>query len=309
MDKAANFLTPMELDIEKFNPSLAELTNLKEEASRITADSELTVLVDMRKRLVSTRRKIEAYGLELRDAANKFSKAVCAKENELVLIIEPEEKRLKDIEAEVERRAIMEARKAALPVRQQALATIGDGVECSEAELLTMDDTAFTIYKAERITAWNEKESARIEAERRKLEEDKARIAREEQIKREAEERAKREADARVEAERKAKEDAERRLKEEQERAERERREAEERAKREEEARIEADRKAKEEAERERQEAERKAREEKERMEKQEAYRAFRADHGWTPANKDEYREENAGKEIVLWKKIGTFTI
>lgn len=328
----------MELNIEKFNPSIAELSRLKEEASRITVDSPLPVVVEMRKKLVSTRRDIEGYGKGLRDEANKFAKVVIAKEKELTGIIEPEELRLKDIEAEVERRAILEARRQALPVRRAALAQIGDGIACSDEQLLEMDDTAFVVYKAERITSWQEVLAARLAEEQRKLEEEKARIAHEKEIEEakaravaEAEERAKREAEELVLAAKKAQTEAELRAKEAIERAAREKKEAEERAKREAEERAaaelrakeEADRKLREEqerqvrekreaeerAERERVAAEKKAHEERERLEKMGKYRAFRAGHGWTEDTKEDYREENNGAEIVLWKRVGTFSL
>lgn len=317
----------MELNIENFNPSIAELSRLKEEASHITVDSPLPVVVEMRKKLVSTRRDIEGYGKGLRDEANKFAKAVIAKEKELTGIIEPEELRLKDIEVEVERRAILEARRQALPVRHAALAQIGDGIVCSDEQLLEMDDSAFVVYKAERITAWQEVQALRLAEEQRKLEEEKARIAREKELEEakaravaEAEERAKREAEERVLAAQKAQAEAEQREKEAIERAAREKAEAEARAKREAEERATAELRAKEEAdrklkedeerkERERVAAETKAREERERLEKMTKYRAFRAGHGWTEDTKGDYREENTGAEIVLWKRVGTFSL
>lgn len=292
-----NFLG-MELNIEAFDPTEAELTSIVAETKKVTEESGMEVVKETRTKLVKARRRIEVTGKAMRDDANKFAKAVIAREKELVSIIEPEELRLKEIEAEVERRAVLEARKQALPVRIAALESIGDNVEYNEDMLLEMDDNAFTLYKAERITAWQEKETARLAEEQRKIDEEKARIAREQELEEtkkragaEAEERAKREADERVRRAEQAQADAERKVKEAEERAEREKKEAVERE------------------ERERVEAEKKEAAERKRLEKMAKYRTFRAESGWTEETKADYREENTGTEIVLWKKVGTFTL
>lgn len=46
---------------------------------------------------------------------------------------------------------------------------------------------------------------------------------------------------------------------------------------------------------------------ERERLEKQEAYRRFRAGLGWSEETKHFYKEENANGVIVIWKKLGEF--
>lgn len=292
-----NFLG-MELNIEAFDPTEAELTSIVAETQKVTEESGMEIVKETRTKLVKARRRIEVTGKAMRDDANKFAKAVIAREKELVAIIEPEELRLKNIEAEVERRAVLEARKQALPVRIAALDSIGDGVECNEDMLLEMDDNAFTLYKAERITAWQEIQTERIAEEQRKLDEEKARIAREQELEEakkraaaEAEERAKLEADERIRAAEQAKADAEKRAKEAEWRAAREKQEAEERA------------------ENERVQAEKKEAAERKRLEKMAKYRTFRAENGWTEETKADFWEVNTGTEIVLWKKVGTFTL
>lgn len=291
-------LLGMELNIEAFDPTEAELTSIVTETKKVTEESGMELVKETRTKLVKARRRIEVTGKAMRDDANKFAKAVIAREKELVSIIEPEELRLKDIEAEVERRAVLEARKQALPVRIASLDAIGDGVEYSEVQLLEMDDNAFTLYKAERITAWQEKETARLADEQRKIDEEKASIAREKQIEEdkkraveEAEAKVKRDAEERVRLAEQAQADAEKKAKDAEERAERENKEAAERD------------------ERERLEAEKKEAAERKRLEKMTKYRTFRAESGWTEETKADYREENTGTEIVLWKKVGTFTL
>lgn len=277
----------MELNIEAFNPTKAELAELKTKAQAITDMSPIEEIVEMRKALVKKRGEIEKFGKGLRDEANKFNKAVLARENELVEMIEPEELRLKKIEADLEERTRIEARKLALPIRMEALKQIGDSVETSEDFLLSLDDNAFVLYKAERITEWQTKQAEILAQKEREIEAEKNRIAREKEIEeekklavQEAEARAKREADIRVREAEQAKVDAERKLQEEKERQEKQKRDSEE-----------------------------KDRAEKERMEKQKKYRDWRLSQGWNEEAKTEWKEENTGTEIVLWRKVGTYKI
>lgn len=224
----------MELNVEKFDPTVAELKAIVAETASITATdlrdkSQLKVVKSTRIKLRDARIKITKTGKEMRDEANAYNKAVLAKEKELLAIVEPEEDRLKAIEEEAERIVVMEARMVQLPIRRDALAQIGDGVEISDDEILAMDDTQFVEYRNTRVTA-------KIEAERVALEAEKHRLAREQELEeakkqaaKEAEEKARRDAEDRIRAAEQAQADAERREKEAAERAERERQEAAER--------------------------------------------------------------------------------
>lgn len=217
----------MELNIETFNPTVAELTKIKQEAIALTETSPLHSIVEMRKKLVKTRGDIQRFGKSLRDEANAFNKKVLEKEHDLLDIIEPEEARLKKIEADIEEKAIREARRKALPIRQDALKTIGDGIEISDDVLLGMNDEQFIEYRNTRVA--NKEEAERIKIEREnELEQAK------ETARKEAEEKAKREAQEAIDKANREKDEAERKLKEEKERAEREAKEAEEKAKAEE---------------------------------------------------------------------------
>ncbi len=189
----------MELNIETFNPTVAELTKIKQEAVALTEMSPLQSIVEMRKKLVKTRGEIQKFGKSLRDEANAFNKKVLTKEHELLEIIEPEEERLKKIEADIEEKAIREARRKALPIRQDALKAIGDGVEVSDDTLLGMNDEQFIEYRntrvdgkeiAERIKADREKELEQAKETARKEAEEKAeREAKEAEEKKKAEEK------------------------------------------------------------------------------------------------------------------------
>lgn len=290
-----------ENQLEKFDPTVAQLTELVEKTKGLNvADlkdkAALETVRQSRIELKKTRVAIEKYGKSLRDDANKFSKAVIAKEKELIGIIEPEEDRLKAIEEEAEKLAIREERLEKLPARKERLATIGDSVEVSDEDLLLMDANDFEAY-------FNARTADKLNADKLKAEEDqrakdeetrKANGAKEAEIaEREKAAKEKEEANAREEA----------RLK-----AEKEAREREEAARAEERAKAEAEAKKKEEdALKAKEEAEKAEAEEKARLEKAERYRNWRAQFGWTEATRADFKEEKVGDTVVLWKKVDTF--
>src|SRR5680860_463627 len=90
--------------------------------------------------------KIEDKGKELRANAVTYSKKVISEVAELKKITEPEIERLKDIEEEIKYTAIMDLRKADLPRRLEILAKIGDDIEKSDDELLTIDNEESVSY-------------------------------------------------------------------------------------------------------------------------------------------------------------------
>lgn len=214
--------------------------------------------------LRTARTDIQKAGKAARDDANAFSKAVIAKENHLIAIIEPEEKRLLgmrdewDEAREAEKRAKLEAeqrRVAAIrehiddirsfAVRAAGLpaARIQGEIEDLEALGITLDRFAELTGEAEAVrgatldklrelhaaAVAQEAETARLAAEREELERQRAELAA--QREREEAERAERE---RVEAAARA----------EQERVDRERREAEEAERRAQQEREDAARRA-----------------------------------------------------------------
>lgn len=189
----------LEFKPEIFDPNKDTLNKVKEEVSKITADpekitkEELETVSETRKTLVKYRTGIKARGKEVRDGAIKFQKDVIAYEKELIEIIEPEEKRLKEIEDGAKKYAMRQARLETLPEYKEKLASIGDSVEISDDELLDMDPTQFQQY-------YNDRREAHFNA----LEEEKKIRDAEEAAAKEAEE--KRIANEAAEAERKKKE-------------------------------------------------------------------------------------------------------
>lgn len=204
------------LKIERFNPTVAELQNLVELTKDISATDledkkQIEVVKKNRIALRDARITISKKGKELREEANAFSKAVIAKEKELISIITPEEDRLKNIEDEAKKIKIQKERLAILPQRIEKLNSIGDNRETNQEELLEMDDPAFTEYYNQRVADKNEADKLKIEQEREKqakeaerLENEKKAQEREKQAR--EDERKRLEAEQKAEAERKERE-------------------------------------------------------------------------------------------------------
>ena len=111
-------------DIERFDPTKEVLQQLVLKTQSITATdlkdkAQLEVVKQNRIELKKARVQIEKTGKAMRDDANAYSKAVIAKEKELIGIISPEEDRLKAIESEAEELAIREERMKKLPERKE----------------------------------------------------------------------------------------------------------------------------------------------------------------------------------------------
>jgi hypothetical protein len=262
----------------QFDPTVEELNKMVEVTKDITATdlkdkAQLKVVREARIALKNARVTISKKGKEMRDGALAYQRAVIAKENELIGIISPEEERLESIEDEAKAIALREERMAILPERKARLDAIGDGVEVSDEYILDLDEVKFESYATNRQALKNAADQNKIEADRVANELEKQRLENEKNA-REREEKARQE----------------------------ERERAEEEAARKEKERIENE--ALQKAEQERRE-----REEQERLERQEKYRAFRESHGWTADTKADFKEENVGSEVVLWKKLGTFKL
>lgn len=304
-----------ELSLEKFNPTVAELTKLadsyKDLAIKGPDDKEgIKAVHAARMDLREKRIGITKTGKALREDATTFSRKVIEMEKGLVAIIAPVEEKLDAIESEIERLAEKKRRLVLLPDRKEELAAIGISLTDDQILDMTIDQYA-TFLNAERSKFLDRKAAAlkaeeeRQAGEARRLQEEKAaalrrdeeaKLADERRAKEavEAEERKKREA---VEAEARAKRDAEeveRRAKEKAEQMERERVAAEEKRKA-----VEA--------------------EEQARLEKEKKYQAFIAKNGVTEAFPTYPRTDRqppkfmAAKEpdgtIALYKLIDTLEL
>lgn len=291
---------PKMSEIETFDPTSAELMSLVELTKDISAeDLEDPVQMEMvstaRKQLKQARVDITKKGKEMREGALAFQKAVIAKEKELIAIISPEEDRLKSIEQEAKDVIIRRERLARLPKRKERLAEIGDGIEITDEELMEMESQEFEDYVVTRKQEWIEAQQAakqaELDAKEAKLKEEAEKLENE-KITREREEKARKEERERMEKEQAEKAERDRIAKEQEEAREKEAAERKEQEEKEEKERLEKEKKA-----------------EQKKLARRKKYQEFRASHGWTEENKATFKEENDGKTVVLWKKMGEFEI
>lgn len=276
-----------ELNIEKFNPTVAELTALAESTKDIVAidltdKAQIERVKTARLTLRNAQIRVEKAGKELRAGAVKFQKDVIAKERELTDIVESELQRLETIEEEAKQLAIKTRRLEELPERKEILRDIigAQDIDSLDEHLLTLDTVQFETYctelKNEKIRLEQE-EKDRIQAEKqRELDEREAKVH-------EAERAAEEEKRAQ-EREAKAREDERVRLQ-----------------------REEDERKGREAKEKE--EAEQREREAKEKLEKAKKFKEFRESCGWTPETAGDFKEETFAGQVTLWKKVGVFKI
>lgn len=278
----------MELEIEQFNPTIAELKALVEDTKRVDCSDlsnkvQVGIVKATRIALGHVRVKIEKRGKQLREEANAFNKAVISKQNELIAIIEPEEKRLEMIEDDAALHAVMEERRRKLPTRIERIRSLEFGDMPSEQEIISMDDVLFEQFWNVRLNAKNAAEAERIRLQQEQITA--------EQNRRQAELDAK---EAKVhEAELKIKREKELEV-------------AKEKARVEGEMAAEAKRERQEMAERtERENKENEARAAVAKLEKTKKYQSFLKEIGYEETS--DFQRTETPTEVIVWKKIGTF--
>ena len=194
----SNQLTRFDTEAEVNEQKLLELADSCKELSISDAYDKngFKSVQSARLKLKSARVSIEKFGKKLRESSNAFNKAVIARENELVKIIEPTEERLQKMEdeyyAEQERIKIEEERKESerIQKRIERLNSVGHGMDFYEIKHLTDEEFEAVYLQAEK-DQQERKRQEEEEAIRRKAEE-QARLAelekmRSEQEKKEAE--------------------------------------------------------------------------------------------------------------------------
>lgn len=298
--------------VTKFSPLEAKLLKMAEEAKGVTAKDfadkvKMALVKTNQLSLRDARVELEKIGKMLRDPHTEFNRKVKAKEEELIAIIEPEEKRLKAIRAEADELAEREARRVALPSRREQIKEIDDEEVVTDEILLDMNSASFSEYlnalKAgkleEQRLAMEEaqrKQAEALAAERKAMEEERAAIEKERQ--RLAHEKEVQEAaeKARIEerqrAEQAAKDEAAR-----QERIKMEEIAAKERAAKEEAERLEREKTA----------AAEKAKQEQEALEAMKKYKNFLAKYEYV--DDGTFWIDNDGKTVTLYKKLGTMKL
>lgn len=302
----------MNLNIEKFNPTKADLIKLADkykslEIKGIDDRIGYNIVDEARKDLKKKRVELTKTGKELRDEANQFAKKVISIEKELVAIIEPLELELKAKQDEIDLIIEKNKRKALLPDRIEKLKSIN--VEISEDEILEMDSDTFLAF-------FNEHKEYYLAEKERKLQEEKDKIEEQKKIEKLKKQREEEIERAKKEAAENAKKEAEEHAKKIQEEKDAETarkiKEAEDKAKKAEEDRIRADLERKLEDERkEKEEQERieKEKQEKAALEKEKKYKQFLKDNGVTAANKDNFIIKKVDEKILLFKKIGELNL
>ena len=287
--------TVFELKPIIFNPKIAELKAMVEATKGITAidlkdKAQLAIVRENRIALMKARTSINKDGMMYRRSAIDYQNDVIAREKELIAIIEPEEKRLASIEEEAKELAIREERLEKLPSRREKLASIDNITTwATDEELLKMDSISFETFYNSCVAEHNR--NLREQTEEKQKEE--AERIRTEQA----------EAQAKLDAERKAIDDERAKLEQEkQDIAIKEAlKEVEEKAKVAILAKIEASKLEAERLEKEKIENNQKI------LTKHKAFTDFTASLGWTEATKADYKVEDTGTEVLIYKKVGTF--
>lgn len=293
------------LNIERFNPRKAEITELVEriKSTVISMPGDKTgyeLMKENKKTLQSARTNLTKDLKAEREGALAYQKGIIAIEKDMLAIIEPVESELDEKIKAIEDAEKRAARVAILPDRKEKLKSIE--LEMTDGEILDMDDKVFAQFFTDKKMAYLEaqNEKARKIEEDRRREEDEKRHQEEikkasEQAaanaKKEAEEKAEREKKEAVQREKDKAERAKQKLIDEQAQKERDRIAAEEKAERDKQAQI-----AKEKAE-------------AEKLEKTKKYQKFLADNGCTKETESEFYIKKEETKVVLYKKVGEFKI
>jgi hypothetical protein len=189
------------MEIQKFNPTKAEITKAIEEVKDLTVkDGESYKTVKQaKKKIADYRIAITKFGKEQRAEALAWQREVLRQEKELLEMIEPTETRFKTELSEFDEAKKREERKVLLPSRKKMLEEIE--LKMTDDELLDMDENEFSTF-------FTEKKMEYLEEKDRIAKEKEAEKKREAEIK-EAQKQAKlreRERLARVEERRKERE-------------------------------------------------------------------------------------------------------
>lgn len=176
------------MDIEQFNPTIAELNRMVTVAKTITKEMGVDIIKENKTILQKTRTSITEKGKELREEALIFQRAVISKEKELLEIIAPEEDRLKGIIDEFKTEELKKERLQLLPERKEKLNSIDGSTWATDEQILEMDGMAFSIFYNNCVAQVYEKAQEKLREEQAKLDEEKNKFAREQELK-DAEER------------------------------------------------------------------------------------------------------------------------
>lgn len=161
------------LSLEEINPKEAELRQLAADFAALTingtSDKEGYDRVHAARMVLKGKRvDVEKDGKTLREKTTAFNKAVIARVNELIGIIEPLEDRLHAMEKEIDQAVEMEKRRALLPIRREKITAI-EGV-LSDEEVLSMSPEQFDAWHNENRARFLDRKEAALKAEAEKVE-------------------------------------------------------------------------------------------------------------------------------------------
>ncbi len=192
----------MEFNLEKFNPTIAELNKLADSYKDLKIDGVddeawYDLVKSAQKELGDKRRYIVATLKWFREEAITFQKNVIAQEKDLVAIIEGTEKDLKNKRKDIDDEKEMIKRKKALEKRKEVM----------EEKWLEATDDFILSLSFEEFTAWvKQQEEELLEAEKLKLAEEKAKFEKEKEDLAREKEKTQIRKEEKVAAEKKAKE-------------------------------------------------------------------------------------------------------
>jgi len=177
------------------------------EVKAIAADidkSDIETVTDFHKRLVKIRTNITKQGLGHREFFNAQSKLVLNIEKQYLGVLSETEAEFKQLVADAEKKALVEARKEGLPMKKAQLDILNHRLQVvSDEEILDMDDKEWNAYLQSEME-YSIKETERLVAEKKAAEE-KVKTEEEEKKKLEAQiEKDKKEALKKAEADKEA---------------------------------------------------------------------------------------------------------
>ena len=299
--------------LDKFNPTVAELTTLAEKYKWLTIkgvdDKEWYLVVKTAQLELRDKRVYIAKTLkEYRQEAINFQNAVLGQEKELIAIIDEVEAWLKAERKRIDEEVAVEKRKAKLWERKEILEV--NSIVWTDEYILWLDDLEFNRLVMVEEQAQMARHKAEIEKEKAELEEEKLKLQRDkddEKLRKETEEKTRIETEERMKREAKDKENA--RLASEKEAME----VMEQQKKADAEKVIAEEKKAIEDIERkQKEEADKKLQEEQEAIDKQTAIEAdtkYKERLKRNDFNAQDFRIADDWKRKVMWKYVSEFIL
>lgn len=161
------------MDIDKFDPKIADLQAIVAKTSVLTSidlndETQLAEFSSKQKELQQARLLVTRTGKQLREESTAFSKAVIAREKELLAVIEPEEERLKLIKEQAERAVLIEQRKTMTPFRIKTMKERGLSEEQYPTNIEELDANEFEAYVSLKVSENNEAELVKLREEKEK---------------------------------------------------------------------------------------------------------------------------------------------